>query len=255
MTALAYSAFSFTDTIITHWGSDTTKATWEAATLHFPFGLQTWLIGILLIVLVLVYDGSYRNTRKLEKEKVALLWADNRPILLFDSWGEIPHDHPEARFHEAAPPYRPEREYFERGFFLSNQGGTAHEITLLPIHLTDNVRVLGSRVTPRIDRNSKGFVFAWMDTEQNAKFDGDSERWDLAKVMATLETKINSTRVEEWPLAAEVGVCYRDMRGIWFVSFSRMTYRKDLGRIVFGPSEQMRGTFPSKEKIYEALTN
>jgi hypothetical protein len=236
VTAIVWSVFCGADTAIAHFGSDAVRADWKALTFHVPLDWQTWLIGFLFIGLVFVYDGSYRHTKRIELEKADLIWSADRPILLFDSWGEVPHDHPEARFHEVSE-YRKEREYFERGFFLTNQGGTAHEIYLMPVPLTENVYVLG-RTTARIDKGSKGFVFAYMDTEHNAKFGEDFERWDLPKVMAVLEKKINTARVEEHPLAAEIGVVYRDIRGVWFASTAKMIYRNDLNRIVFSSTEQ-----------------
>jgi hypothetical protein len=215
--------------------------------------LAVVVIGILLIALVLVYDGSYRHSRKLEDEKSLLKWSSDRPVVLFDSWGEVPHDHPEARFHEHKDlSGQLHREYWERGFYLTNQGGTAHEVSVLPIQLSDNIRASGG-TAPRIDRESTGFLFAWLDTEKNAKFGEDFERWDLLKVMAAIEKKVNSTRVEEYPLSVEVGVCYRDVRKVWFVSFARLKHRADLNRLVFGSTEQMLRTFPSKEAILKAL--
>jgi hypothetical protein len=247
-----WSAFSVADTIINHWGSDSLKADWKAATLHFPFGWQTWTIGILVSILILVYHESYRHSCTLEREKARLLWSDDRPLLLFDSWGEVPHDHPEARFHEIDT-YRKEREYFERGFFLTNHGGTAHEVKLMPIQFDENIYAL-SGLAPRIDKDTKGFVFAWMDTEHNAKFGEDSERWDLAKVMGAIEMKLNSTRIEEHPLTVEVAACYRDPRGVWFVSTANMAYRKDLNRIIFSTTEQIQHAFTDRDVIQKLLT-
>lgn len=203
--------------------------------------------------LLFVYDGSYRHSRKLERDKAALRWSDDRPILLFDSWGEVPHDHPEAQFHEHQDSSgQLHREYWKRGFFLTNHGGTAHEVSLLPIDLAENVRACGG-IAPRIDKGREGFVFAWLDAEHNAKFGDDFERWDLLKVMSILEKKVNSSRVGEYPLAVDVGVCYRDARDVWFVSFARLTHREDLHQLVFADTKQMQGTFASKEEIFKVL--
>ena len=251
VTAIGWSVFCGADTAIAHFGSDAARDIWKTLTFHSPLGWQTWLIGFLFIGLVFVYDGSYRHTKRIVREKAALMWSDDRPVLLFDSWGEVPPDHPEARFHEVSE-YQKEREYWERGFFLTNQGGTAHEIYLMPVPLTENVYLLG-QTAARIDRGTKGFVFAYMDVEHNAKFGEDFERWDLPKVMAVLEKKINAARVEEHPLTAEIGVVYRDVRGVWFASTAKMTYRKDINRIIFGPTEQ----FPKPlavEKLAALLT-
>jgi hypothetical protein len=247
-----WSAFSVADTAISHWGSDSLKLGWKNATLHFPFGWQVWAIGLLLLVVFFVYHGSYLHAKELNRAIAALRWPDDRPVLLFDSWGEVPHDHPEARFHEISE-YQKERQYWERGFFLTNQGGTAHEVCLMPVQLAENVYVISPTPAPRIDRGAKGFVFAYMDTEHNTKFGEDFERWDLLKVMAALEKKINSARVGEYPLTIQIGVVYRDFRGIWFASTAEMTYRKELNRIVFGSTEQAQGSL-REDSIVGLLT-
>lgn len=250
----AWGVFSGIATVMSTWGSTAAKMKWAELTLHFPFGWQTWLIGTLIVIVLFVYDGSYRHSQKLERDKAALRWSDDRPILLFDSWGEVPHEHPEARFHEHQDSSgQLHREYWERGFFLTNQGGTAHEVCLMPVQLAENVYVISPTPAPRIDRGTKGFVFAYMDTEHNAKFGEDFERWDLLKVMAALEKKINSARVGEYPLTVQIGVVYRDFRGIWFGSTAEMTYRKDLNRIVFGSTKQAQGSL-REDSIVGLLT-
>lgn len=236
-----------------HAGSESQKTDWKAATLHFPFGWQTWLIGLLLIVLVLVYDASYRHAKRMSLKVMELSWPDNRPQILFDSWGEIPHDHPERRSIVRTTPTGPEHEYFQRGLFLSNHGGTAHEITCFPIKLADSVYALGN-VVPRVDKDSQGFMIVYMDLEHNATFMDDVERWDLLKVMAAMEKKINATRVEETSIRAEVAVGYRDARGVWYASFCWLTYRKDLNRLIFGPTDQTKTGFLSKSAFNELLT-
>ena len=122
MTVIAWSAFCGADTAIAHFGSDAVRAEWKALTFHFPLGWQTWLIGFLIIGLIFVYDGSYRHARALRAKYAKLLWADDRPQIMFDSWGEIPHDHPQADpFISSVDPTRPP-EYLQRGFYLSNDG-------------------------------------------------------------------------------------------------------------------------------------
>jgi hypothetical protein len=250
--AVAWSVFSGIATTIGIWGSAVTKTKWTAFTLHFPFGWQTWLIGLLVIGLLFVYDGSYRHARKLETEKANLEWSSDRPILLFDSWGEVPHDFPGARFIEVSE-YRKEREYFQRGFFLTNQGGTAHEIYLAPVQLWENVFAISAGATPRIDPESQGFVMAQMHLERNARFGEDNERWDLLKAMAALERKINASRVEEEPLKAEATVFYRDVRGIWFASYASFTYKSDTKSLVFEHTKQYPQPIPLKV-VQETLT-
>ena len=93
-----------------------------------------------------------------------------------------------------------------------------------------------------------------MDIEHNAKFMDDIERWDLLKVMSVLEEKINAAQIEQSPLQVEVGIYYRDSRGIWYISHAWMTHRKELKRIVFGPTTQVQNCFPSKDVLQKYLT-
>ena len=184
---------------------------------------------------------------------MGLSWPENRPQILFDSWGEIPPDHPEVRSFERQDSSGKYLEYFQRGFHLSNQGGTAHEITCFPIELAESVYALGN-VVPRIDKESQGFMLVYMDIEHNAKFMEETERWDLLNVMGALEKKINASRVGETSIQAEVGVCYRDGRGVWYASFCWITYRKDLNRLIFGATDQTKTGFLDKSAFNKLLT-
>jgi hypothetical protein len=252
---IVWSAFTIADFVINRAGSDSQKAAWKYATLQFPFGWQAWLIGLLLIVLILVYDASYRHAKRMAFKIMELSWPDNRPQILFDSWGEIPESHPERKFAERSTPAGIEREYyhFQRGLYLSNHGGTAHEITCFPVELADNVYALGITV-PRIDKDGQGFMLVQMDIEHNARFMEEDERWDLLKVMVILEKKINASRVGETSIQVEIGVCYRDAREVWYASFCRVTYRKDLKRLSFGPTSQTKTGFLDKSVLQRYLT-
>jgi hypothetical protein len=101
---------------------------------------------------------AYQREEEFQVEIKRLSWPEDRPILVFDSWGQVPHDDPRARFFEVTE-YRKEREYWQRGVFIQNRGkGDANEIEVFPIELTDNVKTLQAYLA-RIDKESEGFAF------------------------------------------------------------------------------------------------
>lgn len=197
--------------------------------------LHEHLYGDLFTALV---DAEHLNA-----EIERLSWPDNRPILIFVSWGEAPHDDPRARFHEVSE-YQKEREYFERGIFMLNRGGDAHEIEVFPIELTKGVNTSRSHVA-RIDGNSKGFAFINIDVHNNVRYSDDVEFWNLPKVMRAIEDRLNAARVEQTPLAAEVIARYRDANGAWYMSGCFIEYRRAQGKIIFGHTNQCK--FGSKK--------
>lgn len=175
---------------------------------------------------------AYQKKEELQAEIDRLSWPEDRPILVFDSWGEVPHDDPRAQFHEVNE-YRKEREYWERGVFIQNRGkGDAHEVEVFPIELTDNVKTRQSYVA-RIEKESKGFAFISMDLENSVKFSKDYERWELPKVMRQIEEKLNAARVEQCSLMAEIAARYRDSNGAWYTSHCWMEYVREQNRITF----------------------
>jgi hypothetical protein len=179
-----------------------------------------------------------KEKEELRVEVERLSWPENRPILVFDSWGEVPHDDPRARFLEVSE-YRNQREYFERGIFIVNRGGDAHEIEVIPIQLTKGVRTSSSYIA-RIDADSKGFAFISMDAKNNVKFGEDLGIWDLPKVMRTIEDKLNAVNIAQGRLAVEVGARYRDANGAWYLSWCTMEYGKEQNRIIFNHTEHRK---------------
>ncbi|HEV7676593.1 MAG TPA: hypothetical protein VGQ12_18840 [Candidatus Angelobacter sp.] len=60
LVAGTWSLFWVVDASIGKWGSPKLKATWDIYTLHVPADWRYWLIGILLLSLFLIVEGSYR---------------------------------------------------------------------------------------------------------------------------------------------------------------------------------------------------
>lgn len=175
--------------------------------------------------------SAYLEIEELKAEIDKLSWPENRPILIFDHWGEVPHDDPRVSFHEVTE-YRKEREYWQRGIFILNRGGDAHEIEIFPIDLTKGVRTRSSYIA-RIDAGATGFAFISMDYQKNVSFKGDDDVWDLPKIMGAIEDKLNAATVAQQRLVIEVGARYRDANEAWYLSWCMMEYRRDQNNIIF----------------------
>jgi hypothetical protein len=67
LVAALWSTFWIADSVIEKWGSATVKTWWDAHTQHFPTDWQTWLIGLLVIALLLILEGSYQHSECMAK--------------------------------------------------------------------------------------------------------------------------------------------------------------------------------------------
>jgi len=68
MVAAVYGAFWALDEAIEKWNPFDCKAWWDAHTTHLPVHWQEWLIGLLVLLILGLIDGSYRNQKRtLEK--------------------------------------------------------------------------------------------------------------------------------------------------------------------------------------------
>jgi hypothetical protein len=60
----AWSAFQGIDFSINKWCSTEHKALWNTYTLHIPFGWKTWALGIVVILALFIFEGSYRQGKQ-----------------------------------------------------------------------------------------------------------------------------------------------------------------------------------------------
>ena len=234
---VVWSAFILVDWIIGKLGDNykALKSAWNAAILHVPFGWTVWVVGILVIVILMTVDGSYRQDQQSQTEIKKLIWPEARPKIIFDSWVEVPHDHPDARFHEATT-HKPEREYFERGIFVVNDGETAHEVYIPPIELYPGLHTqLG--FAGRIDAHSKGFIFISLNIEETSHVLGVLERWNLLDVMSRLEGIVNANSTNRI-YSVKVNAVYRDLDNVHYMSTTEMSYGRDAKKIVFYTTQQ-----------------
>ncbi len=54
------------DVLVGKYGSDSFKVAWDAAWKLPKFGWEVWIIGLLMITVLMIFEGSYRHTRSLE---------------------------------------------------------------------------------------------------------------------------------------------------------------------------------------------
>lgn len=62
--AALYAAFWGLDEAIEKWNPLRVKASWDAYTTHLPSHWQEWLIGLLVLSIIALIDGSYRHHRR-----------------------------------------------------------------------------------------------------------------------------------------------------------------------------------------------
>ncbi len=65
MIMAAWTALTAADTLIEKWGSDGFRKSWEGMWLLPKVGWRGWLIGLLVITVLAIFEGSYRKSRKM----------------------------------------------------------------------------------------------------------------------------------------------------------------------------------------------
>ena len=63
----AWSILCSVDVLVGKYGSDQIKAAWDAAWKLPKFGWKVWLIGMLFITVLMIFEGSYQHSRSLEE--------------------------------------------------------------------------------------------------------------------------------------------------------------------------------------------
>jgi hypothetical protein len=99
---------------------------------------------------------------------------DNKmvPQLCFVRWGEIPGTHPDALL---KPQWSHADDAWQSGFYLANDGGPPHEITVESFEIEPAVSAR-SKTLARIAEKGTGFVLVWLE--------GAGHKWDLLGAMA-----------------------------------------------------------------------
>lgn len=143
----------------------------------------------------------------------------NRPEICFDKWGEIPSDD-----QLAMPPFR------QRGFYLANDGGAAHEITVESFEIGGSARAK-SKMVARIEANSKGFALVWLEDYPPSSC---RDKWDLLGAMhkASLGTHGHPMDMQDYRVT--VSVVYRDSAEVWYRSSAEMKFIRSRLSIEFG---------------------
>jgi hypothetical protein len=167
----------------------------------------------------------------------------NCPQLCFERWGEIPSDHPDA----IPVPDRSQDhfKFLQRGFYLANDGGTAHEITVQSFEIGPSVRA-SSGTLARIREKGEGFAFVWLDGYPPLRI--ATKKWDLLGAMAECSQRRDGNFPFMPDYSVTVCVTYRDAGNRWYRSSAVMSYVPSQGGIKFGPTthESSRSMRPAQ---------
>jgi len=155
----------------------------------------------------------------------------NRPEICFEKWGEIPTDDPLAM-----SPVR------QRGFYLANDGGAAHEITVESFEIGASARAK-SKMVARIEANGKGFALVWLESYPSSCRD----KWDLLGAMHNASLGTHGHPMDMQDYSVTVSVVYRDAAEVWFRSSAEMMFIRSRLSIEFGPTTYRTLALSSQE--------
>ncbi len=145
------------------------------------------------------------------------------PEICFVKWGEIPIDDPLAM-----SPVR------QRGFYLANDGGAAHEITVESFEIGPSTRAR-SKMLARIGESREGFALVWLEVFPQSRCE---DKWDLLGAMAEASRASlasfagNLMDMPDYRVA--VSVVYRDAAEVWYRSSAEMNFIRSRLSIEFG---------------------
>jgi hypothetical protein len=159
----------------------------------------------------------------------------NRPQICFDKWGPIPNDHPLAM--PLPHSFQEKVEFLQAGFYLSNDGGAAHDITVESFEVEPSVRANGETLA-RIGEKGTGFALVWV--EGYSPLMGSVGKWDLLGAMARASDNKDGNPTYRPDYGVTVSVIYRDADNAWFRSWAKLTHIWSQGRLKFGPTTQER---------------
>jgi hypothetical protein len=145
----------------------------------------------------------------------------NRPEICFEKWGEIPIDDPLA-----VSPVR------QRGFYLVNDGGAAHEITVESFEIGPSARAK-SKILARIEAKGKGFALVWLEDYPPSSC---RDKWDLLGAVHKASLGTHGHPMDMQDYSVTVSVVYRNAAEIWFRSSAEMKFIRSSLSIEFGPT-------------------
>ena len=120
------------------------------------------------------------------------------PQLCFVRWDEIPGTHPDARL---KPQWFQADGWLQSGFYLANDGGAAHEITVESFEIDSSV-LAQSKPLARIKEKGEGFALVWLE--------GSADKWDLLGAMAKASDAKYGGSMYRPDFSLTVNVTYRD---------------------------------------------
>jgi hypothetical protein len=130
----------------------------------------------------------------------------------------------------------------QRGFYLANDGGAAHEITVESFEIGRSVRA-NSKMLARIEANGRGFALVWLEDYPPSAC---RDKWDLLGAMhnASLGTP---DPMDMQDYGVTVSVVYRDSAEIWYRSSAEMNFIRSRLSIEFGPTTHRTFVSSSQE--------
>jgi len=151
--------------------------------------------------------ASEQNSALLREHLSKRNWPENRPRITFDRWGQ------------QAGPNGVLRQ--EAGFYLTNHGETALEITLESFTLGPD-KWEGEQLSS-IESKQKGF----MKVERTTFVYGNMQRWNLLDGFAVAKKHEQKVRVR-----------YRDFNNSWYRSTAVLKCAPNFGSVEVGPTTQ-----------------
>lgn len=228
---LVWSALCSVDVLVGHYGTDSFKTAYNSAWIAPKWGWKVWIIGLLVITVLVIVEGSFRDAREREaghaianesrdKEIERLSHLSDCPTVRIAAWGEFGTN---------------ARGFSNSGFLLYNDGKTAYQVTMK--EFTVGSRVAKARELAAVigDNQGNGQMLVWLDGTPPL---GEA-KWNLLAAFK------NASQDRDSPYykgiygvpnyVVNVALTYRDQRNLWYRTSQDAVYVPAMQDFEFGP--------------------
>jgi hypothetical protein len=166
--------------------------------------------------------------------------STGRPKIVFDRWGQIPANHPEARLLSVSVV----GQFLQNGFHFINEGERAYDVTVESFKF-GSFEARSKPVT-HIGKEG-GFALVWIAQAQPVQSAHSPDTWDLPAAMALAAIHAHpSSAVYRQDYTVPVSVTYRDGNDaesrLWYRSSATLAYIPSQKRLDFRDITHEKGS-------------
>jgi hypothetical protein len=196
------------------------QAKWATLEILPRWGWKEWSIGLLVIGLVAVLEGTYRRFAKeqaiIAEKEVAiekLTFPEDFPEVYFARWGQARVNATSHRL-----------DFLQHGFYVRNDGKTASEFQVESFQIGS---LIAKSKAIEVSKDSEAFALVWVQGDPYP----DVNKFDLLEFMKREASPGGGIYRENHSVS--VSAVYRDAKMLWYRSTATLSYVPARHELVF----------------------